>query len=674
MLAVLLLFATGCQFFGPKQRLRIGTNHSYPFNFWDAQGHPTGFAVEVVGRAAQIAGYEVDWVRADTGPEEHFARGHSDLWPFVTNHPDRDKDLYQTSGWWRIGTILYFPKHLTITGSASLANKSIAVTSPQRRFLPDRLFPASTRLEFFPTPELAFENMCLGKSDAAMVDFRLAEEILLNRPKACPMMDFNSLLLEDVYRTFSIGARFGFEKEADRLRAAIDEMADSGEIIDIATRWRLLHRTDSAFILWLNRTREKNALLQRLFWGMILLFAVSLIFAQRLAHARKQAELSARARSQFLANMSHEIRTPMNGILGMTELALETNLTADQRDYLSMARNSARSLLEILDDILDFSRIESGKLALESIPFDLEETAKRCIQILSLAAESKHLDLKLQTSGLPKGLIGDPGRIQQVLINLLGNAVKFTETGFVRLEIQASPLPSSRHRVRFKVTDSGIGISPEQQGRIFDAFTQADSSTTRKFGGTGLGLSISAQLVGMMGGALTVNSKAGEGSTFTFTLEFNEASAVEPISPPALLAPTRSLKLLVAEDNEVNRVLIQRILENSGHRVVCVPNGKLALDQLAQSSFAGVLMDVHMPEMDGLEATRQFRLREGPLSAHLPIIALTALAIKGGAERCLAAGMDAYLSKPLNRADLFALLAQIEAGNKLSSTPPAPVL
>ncbi len=660
--ALLLLLLAGCQNVNSRPKLRIGSNQSVPFNYWDTQGRPVGFAIEVLNRAADIAGYQLDWIRTAEGPEPSFADNIVDIWPFVTSYDERRKVTFLTENWWRIGTILLFPEHLKINSFADLAGKSMALTSPMRRFMPDVPFSKETRVEIFSDTTSAFKAMCMGKLDTALLDHRIAEGVILNRPEGCPPLKLSSLLLQETARSFAIGARPGFEQHANKLRTAIDSLADSGELVDIAVRWKLLHRDDSTVILWLNRTREKNELLQKLTWSLVVLLTVVLIFAQRLAHARRQAEISARARSQFLANMSHEIRTPMNGILGMTDLVLGTNLNPDQRNFLSMARSSAHGLLQILDDILDFSRIESGKLNLESIPFNLNDVARRSVQILTLTAEAKNIDLDCKLSpDIPEAVLGDPVRIQQVLINLLGNAVKFTEKGFVRLDITARREEGDLVDLHFAVSDSGLGISEEQRNRIFQAFTQADSSTTRKFGGTGLGLSISSQLVRMMGGKLTVDSTPGKGSRFSFQLKLQATQPPAPTPQPTAKSDQRPLRILVAEDNEVNRVLIDRILTRNGHNVSTVTNGQLALDRLRQESFDIVLMDVHMPEMDGLAATRELRQLEQALGRHTPVVALTALAVKGDAEMCLAAGMDDYLSKPLNVNDLAKVLARYSA-------------
>ncbi len=347
----------------------------------------------------------------------------------------------------------------------------------------------------------------------------------------------------------------------------------------------------------------------------------------------------------------------MNGILGMTELALGTHLDDEQREYLRTAHDSGRHLLRILDDILDLSRVESGKLTIETIPFELHDVARRSILALTFQAQEKGLRLREDIdASVPDWVKGDPSRLQQILVNLLGNATKFSERGEIVLRVR-----TSGDSVEFSVTDQGIGIPVEQQERIFDAFTQADASTTRRYGGTGLGLAISARLVQMMGGELKLESKPGLGSTFRFSIPLQTATA--PPQPPLapVAEPRRPLSILVAEDNVVNRTLLERMMVKAGHQVKAVEDGCQAVAAMAEQDFDAVLMDVHMPVMDGLEATRQIRERERKSGRHVPIIALTALAIRGDADRCIEAGMDSYLAKPYRRQDLLAALARFES-------------
>ena len=538
-----------------------------------------------------------------------------------------------------------------------------------------------------------------------------------------------------------------------------------------------------------------------------------ILLVRELEMARHRAEDAARVKSDFLANMSHEIRTPMNAVMGMTDLTLATELSAEQRGYLSTVKVAARALLDLVDDILDLSRIEAGKLELDRAPLDIRETVEDAIKVLAVRAGQKGLELACRLSpALPPVMLGDPGRLRQVVLNLVGNAIKFTHRGEVVLDAEVAGQDDDEVRIEFSVSDTGIGVPAEKREQIFAPFTQADTSTTRRFGGSGLGLAISAQLVEMMGGRLSVKSEVGRGSTFSFTARFERLAAPAPLPGPrpvpadlsnlpvlvvddndtnrrilcemlvnwrmrpsasagagdalrmlkdaetagqpfrlllsdgqmpemdgfmlaeavksdpslrhlpmilltsagrpgdgarcrklgiagflqkpvkqsdlldtlsdalagkplpsvaeasvpevAPLSPARALRILLAEDNAVNQQVASRILEKRGHAVVVVGNGREAVDRLAaggEAPFDVVLMDVQMPEMDGLDATAAIREREKATEAHVPIVAMTAHAMEGDRERCRQAGMDGYVSKPVEAERLVAAV-ELAAG------------
>ncbi len=378
-----------------------------------------------------------------------------------------------------------------------------------------------------------------------------------------------------------------------------------------------------------------------------------------LIHAKEQAEAMSRAKAGFLATMSHEIRTPMNGVLGMLHLLAQTSLTADQGDLVQTARSSAAALLTILNDILDFSKLEAGQLRIEAADFDLGRLVHEVMALLQGGAAEKGLTLTATIAqDVPHAVVGDPTRLRQVLSNLIGNAVKFTAAGGVSLRVTQDDAAASLAQLRFTVTDTGIGIDSAQGATLFQDFTQADSTISRRFGGTGLGLSICKRLAEMMGGAIGFTSQPGQGSTFWFTMSVGLASvAASPVVVADSAVASGVLSVLLAEDNPVNQKLSTILLTRWGHTVTLARNGAEAVDAVLGARFDVVLMDVHMPAVDGLEATRRIRAMGGPMAA-VPIIAMTADVLDGDAARCLGAGMDDYIAKPIDPARLQAVLAK----------------
>ena len=392
-----------------------------------------------------------------------------------------------------------------------------------------------------------------------------------------------------------------------------------------------------------------------------------------LRQAKQAAESASRAKTEFLANMSHEIRTPMNVVVGMTELALQGALSDDAREYLGAVKTASDSLLGIIDDILDLSRIEAGRLAIEATAFSLRECVGGTLKALALQARQKNLDLTSEfESDIPDGLIGDPLRLRQIIMNLVSNAIKFTERGQVKVGIALASRSDRELVCRFCVSDTGIGIPRDRQGAIFRRFLQADPSTTRHYGGSGLGLTISARLVEMMQGNIWVESEPEKGSAFYFTARFalhpeaacsvekgvSEATTHAAVDEIGALCPLgERLDILLVEDNVLSQRLASHLLRRQGHEVWVVDNGMAALEAYEQRRFDLVLMDVRMPRMDGLAATERIRQKEKLTGLHVPIIGLTANAMVGDREDCLQAGMDDCLIKPIHPA---ALLAAIE--------------
>jgi len=394
---------------------------------------------------------------------------------------------------------------------------------------------------------------------------------------------------------------------------------------------------------------------------------------QAMAQAQTAAEAASQAKGDFLANMSHEIRTPMNGVLGLTELCLSTELNTEQRGYLEMVQSSAQALLTVINDVLDFSKIEANRLDIEHIPFDLGQAVRHAMAPLRHRASRAGLTLNANLSQrLPVWRLGDSARLRQVLVNLVGNAIKFTEAGTVTLTVEPVTPPAHVESpsgttdvqwLKFAVTDTGIGMTLEQQTRVFEAFAQADTSISRRFGGTGLGLTITQRLVRLMGGELNVSSVAGRGTTFWFVLPLPVTDSPDTVVIPTMeVTLPRGLQVLVAEDHPVNQVVARKVLEHFGMVVTLVSNGLQAVEACANNRYDLVFMDIQMPELDGFEATRRVRAHELQKGlTPVPIVAMTAHAMEGYRQRCEAGGMDGYVTKPIERKWLVKELQRVLA-------------
>lgn len=484
-------------------------------------------------------------------------------------------------------------------------------------------------------------------------------------PAACAITGYTreELLQRSVADLFAPAHR---EEGGAKFRVLLEQGSFGGEVT-------LVHRNGSPLVI------ELAAVL--LSEGRYIGFAKDITDRKRaeveLLQAKEAAEAANEAKSRFLATMSHEIRTPLNGVVGLTDLLLDSELTADQRECLQGVALSADSLLAVINDILDFAKIEAGKLELSPVYFHPTSLLEETLGTFTLRAKEKGLALTMSIAPeVPSLLIGDAGRLRQVLINLIGNALKFTEHGSVSVGVEVMTRTPEGIELHFAVTDSGIGIAPELQETIFDAFAQADNSTSRRYGGTGLGLAISMQLVGLLGGRIWVESVVNYGSAFHFTVWLQSA----PMDGATAGAQTRmheadtmrSLNILLAEDNNVNQLVALRMLQKHGHQVQVVADGREAVEAWEQGAYELILMDVQMPVMNGYEATAAIRARELQRGEHIPIIAMTAHAMKGDVDACLDAGMDGYVAKPIKAEYLYTEMQRILAGMSPHIANPPP--
>lgn len=661
----------------PGRLVRIGVNQSPPYSIIAKDGSVSGLTVDIFDEIARRRGVKLEWVPAPEGPDEALPNRRVDLWPLLTDTPARKGRIFISKP--------YLLGHYSLVATAGSGIRSFADLAGRRtasmnmvvdRYLVTTYAP-KTILIPKPTREGALSAVCRGEADALVSDTRSLQRLMLERPSDCGSLAFHLMPLDLPTYDMGVGASPGNEALAEAFRAAMDDLAVDHSIDKVYAKWLLTTPDEIRHSIGIAKARSNTRLLIA---GIGLLLAlVILVLAQnmRLRQTRNdldeaivRANAASLAKSVFLANMSHEIRTPMNGVLGMADLLLDDHLEPQQKECAAIIRGSAESLLRLINEILDFSKIEAGKFELVAAPFCLRTEADAVMAIFAKEAERKGIALELHwDSSASVMCLADKDRLRQVLVNLVGNAVKFTDEGSVRVQVSACE-DGPGLRLRFEVVDTGVGIDEHQFSKLFQPFSQVDGSTTRRFGGTGLGLVISRRLVELMGGEVGYLPNTPRGSRFWFTMQVG-------LCPPGALAPpvahhagdavSLGLRVLVAEDNKVNQLVARKLLNRLDCSCDIASTGVEAVRLSRESIYDVILMDCHMPEMDGFEATAAIRERDSD-AARPPIIAMTASALPEDRARCMLAGMDDYLTKPVTLHELKDTLSRF--AKPLAAAPP----
>jgi signal transduction histidine kinase/CheY-like chemotaxis protein len=669
MLALLVMAAgtLGCRVLPAARRWRIGVDKSPPYSDWnDATGRPSGLAVMVIQEAARRRGMELEWSRPSGGGEATLISGKVDMWAVTGITPKRLKQFHITKPYLRNHYCLLSREKSPVRSASEARGRTIAfVDGPVTRqraalFLAGGVHaPAKGRVQ-------AVIALCRGNADATFVEFRYAQSLLLHRPAPCDGLHLQLWPLPKAALDLGIGARFAEAAAADQLRAEIESMRADGSFVSMLAAWDPLTAFDTEQMFREQEKRHRESLYAAGGAGLLAVAFLLLVYTRRVAQARRAAEAASAVKSEFIANVSHEIRTPLGGILSSSEVLLDMPMDETQRDYVAIIRDSARTLSVLLNDLLDLKKIEAGKMALSSEDFRPADVVAQVVAAFRPQASRKDLSMELtRGEGVPDMASGDPLRFRQILANLVSNAVKFTARGGVHIHMTARTAGDGWTWLRVSVKDTGIGIPKEARHRLFEKFTQADSSVTKKFGGTGLGLALSKALVHMMSGTIGAGDGVDGGAEFWFEVPFRHAGsesvpAVQPLAAVSSLEALREavktpMRVLLVEDNAVNARVGAALLSRAGCDVDIARDGAEAVAKLRPGEHKLVFMDCFMPGMDGYEATRRIRAAEPP-GVRTPIIALTAAAMAEEKQRAFVAGMDDYLTKPIDLAALGRVL------------------